>query len=82
MCCYDGERAFDRNTFLVMSITVASKVDGALFDALVAALPSNSTLRELSFGFNPSDDDSSAHVGWSPVCLAMRRNKGAQDPES
>jgi hypothetical protein len=88
-CAAMMANGLSRNTS-VISITVASEENGALFDALAAALPSNSTLRELSFGFSPSDDDSvapddnpgapdddsGAHVDWSPMFLAMGRNKG------
>jgi hypothetical protein len=63
-----------RNTS-VISITVESKMGGALFGALPAALPMNLTLRKLEFWFIPSDD-SGAHVDWSPIFLAMGRNKG------
>jgi hypothetical protein len=60
----------------VISMIVVSKVGGALFDALAVALPLNTTLRELSFGVDPSDDDPSAHIDWSPIFLALGRNTG------
>jgi hypothetical protein len=64
----------------VISIEVMSKVGGALFDALPAALPMNLTLRKLSFWFDPSND-SGAHVDWSPTFLALGRNMGLKTLE-
>jgi hypothetical protein len=74
-----GERAaimasgFSKNTS-VSSIEVALPVDEALNEALAAALPSNSTLQELSLGVD--DDDSDARLHWSPIFLALGRNTG------
>jgi hypothetical protein len=56
----------------VISMVVMSKAGGALFDALAAALPLNSTLQELSFGA----DYPAAHLDWSPLFLALGRNAG------
>jgi hypothetical protein len=62
-----------RNTS-VTSIKVSSDDDNVLFDALTAALPMNSTLRELSYLV--CDDPGGAHVDWSPICLALGKNTG------
>jgi hypothetical protein len=59
-----------RNTS-VSHITVVSPRDQALYDALATALPSNSTLRDLSFcGFITT------RVRLSPVFVAMGKNMG------
>jgi hypothetical protein len=60
----------------VISMVVMSKAGGALFDALAAALPLNSTLQELSFGVDRSADYPAAHFDWSPLFLALGRNAG------
>jgi hypothetical protein len=59
-----------RNT-VVVSIEVDESLDAALIGALAAALPSNSTLRELSF---LHCSFSSLHL--SPVFLALGKNTG------
>jgi hypothetical protein len=60
----------------VISIRVEWRRDQALFDALAAALPSNSTLRELSFRrlFSVVNSDNVARL--SPVFSALRNNTG------
>jgi hypothetical protein len=50
--------------------------DGVLIGTLAAALPSNSTLRELTFEVLVSDDDPGARVDWSPIFLALGKNTG------
>jgi hypothetical protein len=66
-----------RNTSVIsIRATVASEGGDALFDALAAALPLNSTLRELSFGTVSPEEDPGAHVDWSPIFLALGRNTG------
>jgi hypothetical protein len=77
-CCLFSEEecvtilanAFTRNTS-VSHIKVVKPLDDALCDALAMALPSNSTLQELSFLQNVIYDPS-----LSPVFLALERNTG------
>jgi hypothetical protein len=85
--------AFSRNTSL-LSIRVASKFDEALNGALTAALPSNTTLQEISFGvfpanlslqqlsysdrFDTDQLDHSARLDWSPIFSALGNNTGLQ----
>jgi hypothetical protein len=57
----------------VLSIEVAYPVDEALSCALAMALPSNSTLQELSLEV---PDDPGAHMYWSPILLALGNNTG------
>jgi hypothetical protein len=64
-----------RNTS-VSHIDVMFPPDQALFDALAAALPLNSTLQELSLRVFPSNDNPGTHVDWSPIFLALGKNTG------
>jgi hypothetical protein len=61
-----------RNTSLI-STTVGSP--GALFYALAAALPLNTTLQELLCWVDP-DAYHATHADWSPMFLALGRNHG------
>jgi hypothetical protein len=76
----DGECAtmlgngYSRNSS-VSCIAVTSPFDEVLIGALSAALPSNSTLQELSFGVLVYDDDPGARVFWPPICFALRKNE-------
>jgi hypothetical protein len=45
-----------------------------LLDALAGALPSNPTLRELSFMVLPFNEDPPHAEYWSPICLALGKN--------
>jgi hypothetical protein len=60
------------NNTSVVSISVQGPLDVALFGALAAALPSNSTLRDLSLLCGSNN----AAVGLSPVFLALGKNTG------
>jgi hypothetical protein len=60
----------------VTSILVVSKVGDALNEVPAFVLLLNSTLQELLFDVEPSDDDSSGQVDWSPTFLALGRNTG------
>jgi hypothetical protein len=62
---------FSRNTS-VTCIEVCDDNVPALPDALAAALPSNSTLRDLSF----TSDDDDAYVDWSNIFAAVGKNTG------
>jgi hypothetical protein len=68
---------FSRNTS-VLSIEVVSKFDEMLKIALAAALPSNTTLQELSFEVLPSYDNPRAVLDWSPIFSALGKNTGLQ----
>ena len=57
----------------VISIEVVVPLDEALNCALAMALPSNSTLRELSLEV---DDDGNAYIDWSPIFSALGKNSG------
>ena len=74
-CAAVMANGLSRNTS-VISVTVKSKVGGALFDVLTAALPLNSTLQELSFGLVRSGFGPGAQMVWSPIFLALGRNTG------
>jgi hypothetical protein len=52
---------------------VVSLPDEALFDALVTALPSNSTLQRLDLGWGEDSDDG---PDLAPLFLALETNKG------
>jgi hypothetical protein len=67
-------KGFSRNTS-VSGIKVEWHRDEALYNALSAALPSNSMLQQLSFKALPSGDPG-AHVDLSPLFLALGKNKG------
>jgi hypothetical protein len=75
-CAATLEKSFSRNTSLSYIAVASTTFDDALYSALAAALPSNSTLQELLFRFLPSVDDSDAHVDWSPFVLALEKNTG------
>jgi hypothetical protein len=66
-----------RNTSVV-SVSVVGRWDVALIGALAAALPSNSTLRELSFR-RSSDNVTNNVVHLSPVFSALGQNTGLKD---
>jgi hypothetical protein len=62
----------------VVSISVVGRWDVGLIGALAAALPSNSTLRELSFR-RSSDNVTNNVVHLSPVFSALGQNTGLKD---
>jgi hypothetical protein len=67
-----------RNTSVshIKVVSNASPFDQTLNGALAAALPSNSTLQELSFHTLSSNDDPGAHIDWSPIFNGLGRNTG------
>jgi hypothetical protein len=64
-----------RNTS-VSCITVEWHGNEAINKVLAAALPLNSTLQELLFQVNPSDNDPDTPVDWSQMFLALGKNAG------
>jgi hypothetical protein len=66
---------FRRNTSVISVIIVQCSNARVLFDALAAAIPSNSTLRHLELG-RLSNDDSDASDGLSAILLALGKNTG------
>jgi hypothetical protein len=69
MCCNIGERSSQK--YIVTRIDVVSPRDETLYNALAMALPSNSTLRDISC---PRSSITSEHL--SPALLALERNTG------
>jgi hypothetical protein len=71
------ENGFSRNAS-VLSIEVLLTSDEMLKIALAAAIPSNTTLQELSFEVLPSYDNPHAVLDWSPIFVALGKNTGLQ----
>jgi hypothetical protein len=68
-----------RNTsvsYIKVVSNVVSTLDQTLCSALTTTLPSNSTLRELSYGIHRSLGETTAHVDWAPFFSALGKNTG------
>jgi hypothetical protein len=75
-CAVIMANGLGRNTS-VLYITVESPKDGVLYNALAAALPSNSTLRDLWLSSRISDDDiTDLSYDLSLLLLALGKNAG------